>query len=142
MTEPVELCDLPPQTRRAGPPRVLIVDDDPSFLELAAAALEGEGFAVSLARTPCEALMSAVHTPPDVILLDILLPGSDGLDVLDALRSEPETRAVPVLACTALGERASAAHLTSLGFDGVLTKPLNLLEFARELRAKMSPRVD
>lgn len=142
MIEPVELTSLPPRAAKAGPPRVLIVDDDRSFLELASLALTGEGFAVTLARTPGEALMSAVRAPPDVILLDLLLPGSDGIDVLDALRAEPETRWVPVLACTAMGERASAAHLTTLGFAGVMAKPLNLLEFARELRATLPARVE
>ncbi len=140
MYDPEELTDLPPRPSRARGPRILVVDDDPDFLELAEAALTGEGFQVELARTPGEAVMSAVRSPPDVVLLDILLRTGDCIDVLDALRAEPETRYVPVLACTAMGERDSAAMLTNLGFDAVMAKPLDLLQLARELRATVPTR--
>lgn len=129
-----ELTDLPPRLPKSGPPHVLLVDDDPAFLELMSVALTAEGMAVSVAQTAGEALMRAVADPPDVILLDILLPGADGLDVLEALRAEPETRSVPVLACTALGRRDSGKLLPTLGFDGLLTKPLNPRDLARSLR--------
>jgi len=131
----IEYTDLPPRPAKSGPPRVLLVDDDPAFLELMSIALAAEGMVVSVAQTAGEALMRAVNDPPDVILLDIVLPGADGLDVLEALRAEPETRGVPVLACTALGRRDSGKLLPTLGFDGLLTKPLNPRELARSLRA-------
>jgi CheY-like chemotaxis protein len=132
--------DLPPRPRRGVAPRILLVDDDPDFLELATAALVGEGFHVATARTAGEAVMSAVREPPDVVLLDIILPGADGIDALDALRAEPETADIPVLACTSLGERDSAALLTRLGFDGLVGKPLDLLALARALREALPAR--
>jgi CheY-like chemotaxis protein len=119
------------------PPRVLLVDDEEEFLELAAAFLEEAGFEVMCARTAGEAIARAVQRPPDVILLDILLPGCDGIDILEILRGEPETAAVPVLACTALGERDSGPLLVHAGFDGLVSKPIDWQELERTLYAAL-----
>ena len=123
-------------------PRVLLVDDDPDFLELASIALTEQGLEVSLARSAGEGLVMAVNRPPDIILLDIMLPGQDGIDVLDALRAEPETRGIPVVACTALGQRDSGALLTSAGFDGMVSKPLDLRELGKALLAHLRTKSD
>jgi CheY-like chemotaxis protein len=77
----------------------------------------------------------AIRHPPDVILLDILLPDCDGLEILEALRQEPETAEVPVLACTALGERESGRLLEEIGFDGLLSKPIDWRELTQKLRS-------
>jgi CheY-like chemotaxis protein len=118
-------------------PRVLLVDDEEEFLELAATFLEEAGFEVECARTAGEAISRAVQRPPDVILLDILLPGCDGIDILEILRGEPETAAVPVLACTALGERDSGPLLVHAGFDGLVSKPIDWQELERTLYAAL-----
>jgi CheY-like chemotaxis protein len=123
-------------------PRVLIIDDDPDFLELASVALTGEGLDVSVAPTAGEGLVRAMRAPPDIILLDIMLPGQDGIDLLEALRAEPETRGIPVVACTALGQRDSGALLPTLGFDGLVSKPLDLRELARALVAHLKAKSD
>ena len=96
--------DLPPRRNLAGPLRVLLVDDEEDFLELTSMVLQSAGCQVECARAAGEAVARAIRHPPDVILLDILLPGCDGLEILEALRQEPETAEVPVLACTALGD--------------------------------------
>jgi CheY-like chemotaxis protein len=130
-----EWTDLPPRRRAATPPRILVVDDEEDFLELTAIFLEGAGFEVECARAAGEAIARAVRNPPDVILLDILLPGCDGLEILETLRSEPETAAVPVLACTALGRRDSGPLLVHAGFDGLVSKPIDWHELRRVLHA-------
>jgi DNA-binding response OmpR family regulator len=127
--------DAPPRTSRSGPVRVLLIDDDPDFLDTLREALTQEGLAVRTARTAGEALMHAVLERPDVILLDILLGNVDGIDVLEALRAEPETQGVPVLACTALGSRDSGRLLPRLGFDGLIAKPFEPRTLARMIRA-------
>jgi CheY-like chemotaxis protein len=129
-----EWTDLPPRKRLDSPPRVLIVDDEEDFLELTAELLRGVGYEVECARAAGEAIARAVRNPPDVILLDILLPGCDGLEILDILRNEPETADVPVLACTALGQRDSGSLLPHAGFDGLVSKPIDWPELARTLR--------
>lgn len=130
---PEEWTDLPPQKRLEGAPRVLLVDDEDTFLEVTSWYLRDKGFEVECARTPGEAIVRAVRNPPDVILLDILLPGSDGLDILEALRSAPETARVPVLACTALGQRDSGPLLVHAGFDGLVTKPIDPPELLEQI---------
>ena len=131
---PSEWTDLPPRERLDSPPRVLIVDDEEDFLELTAELLRRQGFEVECARYAGEAIARAVRNPPDVILLDILLPGVDGLEILDILRNEPETKGVPVLACTALGQRDSGELLPHAGFDGLVSKPIDWPELQRTLR--------
>ena len=129
----VEWTELPPTPRLAHPPRVLLVDDEEEFLELTKEILESSGFVVECA------VARAVANPPDVILLDILLPGCDGLEILETLRSEPETSNVPVLACTALGQRDSGPLLVQAGFDGLVSKPIDWHDLARLLTAVITP---
>jgi two-component system alkaline phosphatase synthesis response regulator PhoP len=131
---------LPPRRRLDTPPRVLIVDDEPEFLELTALFLKEVGFEVEVARAAGEAVAKAVRNPPDVILLDILLPGCDGLEILETLKSEPETAEVPVLACTALGQRDSGPLLVHAGFDGLVTKPIDWHDLAEQLEAAVPQR--
>lgn len=133
-----QLTDLPPRTRKSMRPTILIVDDDTSFLELAATILASEGFDVRVARTPGEAVMWAVREPPDLILLDIVLRSADGLDVLEALREEPETAGIPVLACTGIGE--SASLLNQCGFNGTVEKPFDMRAFAQALKLALPER--
>jgi CheY-like chemotaxis protein len=132
-----EATNLPLRRRLAVAPRVLLVDDEEEFLTLTAVFLREVGFEVECARAAGEAVARAVRHPPDVILLDILLPGVDGLEILETLRGEPETAGVPVLACTALGQRDSGPLLVHAGFDGLVSKPIDWPELARTLRAAL-----
>jgi CheY-like chemotaxis protein len=125
--------DAPPRKRPGTPPRILLIDDEEDFLELTAEMLRTAGFEVECARAAGEAIARAVRNPPDVILLDILLPGCDGLEILDILRHEPETAGVPILACTALGQRDSGSLLPHAGFDGLVTKPIDWPELEQRL---------
>jgi CheY-like chemotaxis protein len=135
----VEWSHVPPEPRLVRPPRVLLVDDEEEFLELTTEILRGAGFVVECAHAAGEAIARAVANPPDVILLDILLPGCDGLEILETLRSEPETANVPVLACTALGHRDSGPLLVKAGFDGMVAKPINWHDLERLLTAVITP---
>jgi CheY-like chemotaxis protein len=139
---PIEWTDLPPEKNLDSPPRVLLVDDEEDFLELTSHLLRGAGYEVECARAAGEAVARAVRHPPDVILLDILLPGCDGLEILETLKSEPETAEVPVLACTALGQRDSGPLLVHAGFDGLVCKPVEWHALARELEAAMGGLAD
>jgi two-component system cell cycle response regulator DivK len=134
-----EWTSLPPTLRVVRPPRILLVDDEEEFLELTKLILEDSGFVVECARAAGEAVARAIANPPDVILLDILLPGCDGIEILETLRTEPETADVPVLACTALAERDSAPLITQAGFDGLVKKPINWRDLARLLSAVITP---
>jgi two-component system OmpR family response regulator len=134
-TPPIQWNEVPPHPHMAVPPHVLLVDDEQEFLDLTSEILRRAGFTVECARAAGEAVARAVRRPPDVILLDILLPGCDGLEILEVLRAEPETAEVPVLACTALGHRESGPLLTQAGFDGLVKKPIDWRELERLLTA-------
>jgi CheY-like chemotaxis protein len=96
---------------------VLIVDDEPAVRALVAASLEGAGCEVEACEDAPSALQSALATPPQLILLDVALPGMNGADLLKRLRAEPATSAVPVVMLTGL-EPPAGAHP-----DGILRKP-------------------
>ena len=108
------------------PPLILVVDDDPSSRLLATAALEGDGFAVDVAESAEEARMLISKRKPQLILMDIRLPGMGGLEFTKELKSKPDTAEIPVIALTAqsmpLYERAARAAGCE-GFIGKLSGP-------------------
>jgi len=122
-------------------PRILIVDDDPDLLELLRFALAAEGFSVRTAATGPEALRKALRTPPDLVVLDLLLPGMNGFSVCEQLRLNPATAFIPVLMMTVLpGE---FPHLVGVeaGANAYLNKPFRMEELVscvRELLREQS----
>ncbi|MFO7274663.1 MAG: response regulator transcription factor [Bacillota bacterium] len=113
--------------------RVLIVDDEPSLVELVRYNLERAGFATVVASSGDEALALAASANPDVIVLDILLPGLDGLEVCRRLRAQGVH--VPVLMLTALGDETDRVVGLEVGADDYLTKPFSPRELVARVRA-------
>lgn len=118
----------------APKPLVLIVEDDPGSLMLATAALEAGGFAVDGAGSAEEARRSISRRKPRLILMDIGLPGIDGLEFTKELKSRPKTAAIPIVALTAhnmpLYERAARAA----GCEGFIAKPVSPAVLTAEVR--------
>jgi two-component system phosphate regulon response regulator PhoB len=125
--------------------RVLVVDDEPDITALVAYHLAKAGYRVTTAATGTDALKSASEQRPDVIVLDLMLPGLSGLDVLQALRKQEETRDVGVILLTARREEADRIRGLSLGADDYLTKPFSpnelTLRVAAIIRRLASPSV-
>ena len=113
-------------------PLVLVVDDEPRITKLVAISLTEDGFRVITAATGEEALVKAEHYRPDVVLLDIVLPDIDGIEVMQQLR---EGRAVPVILLTAKGSTADKAKGLDLGADDYVAKPFHPDELAARVRA-------
>ena len=105
--------------------RILVVDDEPDITALVAYHLAKAGYQVSTATNGSDALKSAFEQRPDVIVLDLMLPGLSGLDVLQALRKNEGTRDVGVILLTARREEADRVRGLSLGADDYLTKPFS-----------------
>jgi two-component system, OmpR family, response regulator RegX3 len=120
------------RVERADRPRVLFVEDEPSILEPFSRALAREGFEPLPARTVFEALAVARRTPPDVVLLDVMLPDGDGRDVLRELR---KTSDVPVIMLTARGTETDRIVGLELGADDYVVKPFSGGEVIARLRA-------
>ena len=113
--------------------RILVVDDEPDILELVQYNLTREHYDVVCVESGEEALAQVSATPPDLIVLDLMLPGVDGLEVCRILKRDPHTAAIPVVMLTARGEEADIVAGLELGADDYLTKPFS----PRVLRARI-----
>jgi DNA-binding response OmpR family regulator len=116
----------------AGVPRVLVVDDAPDIVRLARDFLEHAGFSVITARDGDDALRLARTEKPDLIVLDLGLPGRDGLDVTRALRRESD---IPIVMLTARADEADKIVGLELGADDYVTKPFSGKELVARVRA-------
>jgi heavy metal response regulator len=112
--------------------RVLVVEDEKRTASFIRKALQAEGFAVDVCHNGEEALAAASNTPFDVIVLDIMLPGRDGLSVLRRLREQKNT--IPVLLLSARGEVNERVEGLNLGADDYLPKPFELVELIARVR--------
>jgi len=117
------------------PWRVLIVDDHPLNVELASIALEGAAFVVD-GVAEAEAVPARIAAfKPDLILMDIQLPGIDGLTLARAIKGDPATRHIVVVAFTAFAMKGDAARMREGGCDGYIAKPIDVLAFPDQVRA-------
>ena len=105
--------------------RVLIVEDEPDIRDLLEFNLSREGFQTTAVETGPEALEAAANDRPDVILLDLLLPGMDGLDVCRQLRRRDETAQIPLIMLTAKGEESDIVLGLGIGADDYIVKPFS-----------------
>lgn len=104
---------------------VLVVDDEPDILELVSYNLLKDGYAVRPATSGEEGLRIARSERPDLIVLDLMLPGTDGLEICRMLKSDAKTRDIPVVMLTAKGEEADVVTGLEIGADDYLTKPFS-----------------
>jgi len=113
---------------------ILVVEDDPDIAELIRHYLEKSGHAVQVLGSGGAVLAKVRGERPDLIVLDLMLPGLDGLMVCQALRSDPLTAAIPIIMVTARGDEADRIAGLELGADDYVTKPFS----AKELAARVS----
>jgi PAS domain S-box-containing protein len=105
------------------PPRVLLVDDKPDILLLCRLNLEAEGYEIVEARNGADALETVARVRPDLVVLDVMMPGIDGWQVLSAVRDDPKTAYLPVIMLTAKVQERDQIHGWQLGVTDYLTKP-------------------
>ncbi|MBI1370098.1 MAG: response regulator [Planctomycetes bacterium] len=113
------------QSDAPGRGRVLVVEDEADLQELLQYNLARDGFSVSTAGRGELALQSVAQDPPDLVLLDLMLPGMDGLEVCRSLKSDPATASIPVVMLTAKGEEADVVVGLEMGADDYITKPFS-----------------
>jgi len=122
--------------------RILVVDDEEDLLELVNYNLSKEGYRVTCVATGEDALTTARKLLPDLIVLDLLLPAVDGLEVCKRLKSDPTTKHIPVVMLTAKGEEADVVTGLELGADDYMTKPFSprvLLARVKALLRRRAP---
>ena len=115
-------------------PRVLVVEDNPVNLELVTAILEEEGCQFLAAETADVCLRLAAAERPDLIVMDVQLPGMTGYEATRRLKADPATAAIPVVAVTAQAMRGEEVKAREAGCDAYLTKPLDARAFRRTIR--------
>jgi two-component system, cell cycle response regulator DivK len=119
--------------------RVLIIEDNVANMKLAVFLLQSAGHTV-LSATDAEAgLTLARDEQPDLILMDIQLPRMDGLEATGLLKRTEATRAIPVLALTALAMKGDEERIRAAGCDGYIAKPMRYLEFLAAVAAQLAP---
>ena len=109
--------------------RVLIVEDNDKNMKLARDVLQAKGYATLEATTGEDGVRVAQAERPDLVLMDIQLPGISGIEALKRLREDPATAGIPVAALTASVTQGDRSKITEAGFDAFLGKPINLKEF-------------
>jgi CheY-like chemotaxis protein len=120
---------------------ILIVDDNVDNLELTKVLLECEGFEVRLAEDAAQALDRLAAYRPDLILMDVQMPGMDGLELTRKLRRDPRLRDVIIVALTAYAMKSDEDAARAAGCDGYITKPINTRTFPTAVRAYLNPAV-
>ena len=115
--------------------KVTIIEDDPDIAGLVEHYLAAEGFKVTHARDGIDGLKRVKAAPPDLVVLDLMLPGLDGLDVCKALRAAPATSSLPILMLTAKGEESDKVIGLELGADDYLTKPFSPKELVARVKS-------
>ncbi len=115
--------------------RILIVEDSPDIAGLIDHYLQGAGYLTTVLTNGSDGLRHARLSPPDAVVLDLMLPGMDGLHVCQALRGEAATSAIPIIMLTARGEEADRIRGLELGADDYLTKPFSPKELVARVAA-------
>jgi two-component system cell cycle response regulator DivK len=116
-------------------PRVLIVDDNAMNILIAQVVLLAEKFEVETAADGLEAMQKVASFRPDLILMDIQMPGRDGLEVTRELKADPATRNIRIVAFTAFAMHGDEAKMRAAGCDGYLSKPIDVKLFGAQVRA-------
>jgi two-component system sensor histidine kinase/response regulator len=118
-------------------PRILVVDDTPENLELLESYLRSQGYQVFALPNGDMALRAATKDHPDLILLDIVMPGLDGYQVCERLKADPATREIPVVFLSALDELGDKVRAFEVGGVDYLTKPLRMEEVRARVRTHL-----
>ena len=119
---------------------ILIIEDNEKNMKLVRDVLQVKGYETLEAGTAEDGIRLAQERNPDLVLMDIQLPGMNGIDALAVLRGNPATVRIPVVAVTASVMQQDRKQITEAGFDGYIGKPINLREFLETVRSMVEGR--
>lgn len=124
------------------PGKILIVDDEANIIISLEFLMQQAGYTVAIARNGEEAFAQVEHFQPDLVLLDVMLPGINGFDVLQRLRQQPASREMFVIMLTAKGREVEVTKGLALGADAYITKPFSTRDLLAEVRRHLDRRED
>ena len=113
--------------------RILVVDDNPTNLKLVCDILEFDGYGLEQALDAEEALIKTISTLPDLVLMDIGLPGMDGLELTRLLKADERTKHIPVVALTAFAMKGDDQKAFDAGCNGYITKPIDTRQLLEQV---------
>lgn len=119
-------------------PRILVVEDNPANMKLSTFLLESADYEVLTATNAEIGVTLAREGRPDLILMDIQLPGMDGLQATALLKADEATRSIPVIALTALAMKGDEERILAAGCDGYIAKPLDYKDFLATVKASLA----
>jgi two-component system cell cycle response regulator DivK len=117
--------------------RVLIVEDNAINMSLSTFLVKSAGYAVIAASDAEAGIKMAREEVPDLILMDIQLPGMDGIEAIGVLKDDPSTRGIPIIALTALAMKGDEARIRASGCDGYIAKPMRYQQFLEAIASVM-----
>lgn len=122
--------------------RILVVEDNPANMKLAVLLLEHAGYEVLRAVNADEGIAAARAGKPDMILMDIQLPGMDGLEATRLLKADPATRPITIIALTAFAMKGDEERIRTAGCDGYIAKPIEYKSFLAEVARHLTESND
>jgi DNA-binding response OmpR family regulator len=122
----------------SGAKKVLIVDDEPHIVNLVKLSLNSSRYNVTGANSAREALTMLETQDPDLILVDLMMPGINGYELCNALRAHSKTREKPIIILSAKGQISDKIHAIDVGADDYITKPFDPLELERRIRLNLT----
>jgi len=117
---------------------ILIVDDEPNILISLQYLMQREGFTVSVARDGIQAIEAIEHDPPDLVLLDVMMPGKSGMEVCQHVRAQDRFRAMRIVMLSAKGRDTDVAKGLALGANAYVTKPFSTRDLVAQVRSLLS----
>ncbi len=120
--------------------KILIVDDEPNIVISLEYLMQREGFEVSIARDGAQAIEAIERNPPDLVLLDVMMPGKTGFEVCQHVRSIDQLRGVIIVMLTAKGRETDVAKGLALGANAYVTKPFSTRDLVAQVRTLLDAR--
>ena len=122
----------------SGAKKILVVDDEPNIALSLEFLMKKAGFSVEVARDGREALARLERDPPDLVLLDVMIPEIDGFELCERIRSRPEWRHIKVVMLTARGQESERSRGLALGADAYVTKPFSTRDLVERIKAMLT----
>ena len=121
-------------------PQVLVVEDNERNMKLFCDVLQASGYRTLEATTGEDAVAVAIEHRPDLVLMDIQLPDIDGVEALDRVRTDERSASIPVIALTAQAMEGDRERFLAAGFDGYVSKPVNIVDFLATVKSHCEGR--
>ncbi len=118
--------------------RILVTDDEPDIVLIIKSALQSEGFEVETANTGAECLERANANPPDLVLLDFMMPGMTGIETLHALKSNEKTSTIPVIMLTGVSEKQKIRDAITSGVEFYIMKPFDFEDLIGKVKEALA----